>query len=643
MRGIIPTVAAIAIIILGGCSKPNGRLTEALERAGDNRTELETVLTHYADMPEKQAAARWLIANMPGHYGYEGSLLDSAETTLATIANLSTMTSLSDSVLEIWKHRNLHSLPRRPDLASITAKMLIENIDQAYAQWKKRKWNKRLSFEDFCEYILPYRIGDERLTNWRPVYDSIFAKRLDSLYNGDDVLEAVKIVSQLIDSLGPRAYNDQISSPYRDPLSLLTVRVGTCRDDCSRMVSAMRSCGIPVTIDHLMPSPEFGIGHTWISVLDIKSGLWLPYGYDQMPLTRDSIVTDGRVKGKVYRYMFERQRAPQSIPENVRIESNHSRVKDVTANYFGHNSVDVNCYGEGTPLLAAWTGGKFVIIGTGHRKGNKARFDDVEPGVILFPAIYKNDTISAAGYPFIVENDGTISVMRPDKKNNEKVSALRKIPLGWRKREWLDKRIMGMVIEVDADKRFLNSDTLVKISSPLDSSFRVFALANPIKAQYMRISPSVTGEIMLSELTLSESDDAKDTINFKIETPLAKHLSPKNLSDNNKLTYTEIPGSIKVIARIKMPSVIRRVELTARNDDNFIVEGREYELFWHDGSRGWQSAGRKVATERSVSFDVPKGAVCIVRCLTTGREEQPFIWRDGRQMFSLDLSKARYK
>lgn len=49
---------------------PDDYLEQALELAGDNRSELEAVLDHYKDEPEKLRAARYLIENMPGHYSY---------------------------------------------------------------------------------------------------------------------------------------------------------------------------------------------------------------------------------------------------------------------------------------------------------------------------------------------------------------------------------------------------------------------------------------------------------------------------------------------------------------------------------------------------------------------------------------------
>lgn len=91
-------------IRLTACSSyQDKRLEYALELAEENRQELEKVLKHYQDSPEKLAAAHFLI----------------------------------------------------------------QNIDLAFKVWKERPWNKNLCFEDFCELILPCRIANEKLSDWR--------------------------------------------------------------------------------------------------------------------------------------------------------------------------------------------------------------------------------------------------------------------------------------------------------------------------------------------------------------------------------------------------------------------------------------------------------------------------------------------
>lgn len=57
------------------------------------------------------------------------------------------------------------------DIYNVKADYLIENIDLAFEVWKK-PWSKQFSFDDFCEYILPYRSSNELIENWRkPLFD----------------------------------------------------------------------------------------------------------------------------------------------------------------------------------------------------------------------------------------------------------------------------------------------------------------------------------------------------------------------------------------------------------------------------------------------------------------------------------------
>ena len=71
-RGFFLTVT---IVLLAGCTSRSA-LENALNQAGSNRSELETVLKHYRTTdanPQKLYAAEYLIENMPGHYSYAGN------------------------------------------------------------------------------------------------------------------------------------------------------------------------------------------------------------------------------------------------------------------------------------------------------------------------------------------------------------------------------------------------------------------------------------------------------------------------------------------------------------------------------------------------------------------------------------------
>ena len=63
-----------ATLAVSSCQKTSIRQT--LEKAGENRRELETVLEHYKNEPLKEKAARFLLENMDGHFAHTGEAVD---------------------------------------------------------------------------------------------------------------------------------------------------------------------------------------------------------------------------------------------------------------------------------------------------------------------------------------------------------------------------------------------------------------------------------------------------------------------------------------------------------------------------------------------------------------------------------------
>ena len=181
---------SLSIVFFVSCeSAGDKRLDFALEQAGKNRIELEKVLNYYRNDSLKLEAARFLIRNMPGHGGYEDDRLDSVKAVMKAAVELNIGGYLPDSE---WKRKwigfNYRTLPKRPDIEYMSADYLIENIEQSFKVWEECPWAKNYSFDDFCEWVLPYRIGDEPLDNWRKMYYDRYKPLLDSLYTGNDMV-----------------------------------------------------------------------------------------------------------------------------------------------------------------------------------------------------------------------------------------------------------------------------------------------------------------------------------------------------------------------------------------------------------------------------------------------------------------------
>lgn len=96
----------------------------------------------------------------------------------------------------------------------IKAEFLIHHIDQAFEVFEKRSWNKYLPFDDFCELILPYRIGDEPLEEWRGWYRERYESILDSLYQGTDVVEATDRLGAYLRQEKDFRYSVELDLPH---------------------------------------------------------------------------------------------------------------------------------------------------------------------------------------------------------------------------------------------------------------------------------------------------------------------------------------------------------------------------------------------------------------------------------------------
>ena len=323
-------------IFLMACNSSNSkRLEQALLFAGENRGELEKVLTHYENNPEKLEAARFLIRNMPRWYGYEGWQLDSIKPVLI---QKDKGEAVSKEVIEKWQRVSFYSLPKVYDAKVITADYLIENIDLAFDVWKRYPWNRSLGFDDFCELILPYRIGDEPLSSWRKLYHDYYTAILDSAYQGDDVIEASKAVDEELKRVYYR-WDTDFNIPHQSADFLFYHRVGFCREACDVILYAMRACGIPAACEYFVYSPEYQHPHFWTTLRD-TTGKFIQFGFNEFEASRINPGSDGRKKGKVYRYCFGAQEEPFSgitTDEKVPVLFRDRFIKDVSANYYGEN------------------------------------------------------------------------------------------------------------------------------------------------------------------------------------------------------------------------------------------------------------------------------------------------------------------
>lgn len=566
-------------------------LEKVLRMAGTNRAELEKVLLYCKNDELKYRSAVYLIKNMPGHFSYslsgEDELLKNGLAKMYKVGRVSSEGLMSNIKCN---RRKLY------DVENITSSFLNENIDAAVTAYRERPWNRTLPFEDFCELLLPYRVGTEPLQSWRSQYKEKYSYILDSLYLGSDPIEAVNSV---YNSLNGQLfmYYPSFNLPNLGPEFFMENRIGGCREICDFTLYLLRALGLPVATDFYNQQNI----HSWNVVRDIN-GEYVQFLFDRFggnEAVRGG--GDGRTKGKVWRQHFS---SPYVI--------------DVTSDYFPENVYKVKCclglpgrrVGLGMFVNAHW-----YSVFQGVSSVNSVSYYNIEPGTVYIAIDEQNKTIS---YPFVPQFDGAISYFEPDVKKLRNVVVKRKLRVTNYLRSRM-KEVDGTTLwGLDDDSGVM--DHLGSLYSSI-SNDEVLDV-NGGEYDYLIIKPNQSGYVCLAELMVISDDGS-----------IVEYQGASEMCDGDPLSYYEQSGSVAL--RFKRRSKIKTVVWTPKNDDNFVRVGDRYELFYQNGKKGWVSLGVQEAKSNSLVYEnAPSNALFWLHNKDRGRAEEVFYINDeGEQVF----------
>ncbi len=640
-------ISLLLVSSLCGCKgNADAELERALDKAGRNRDNLERVLSYYNGDPEKYAATRWLIVNLPGHYGYEGEQIDSVQALLHSLLQYTVNFSFPDSTIRKWRNFSHSSLPRVYDIRNISSDYIIENIDMAYDDWKNRPWNKDLSFDDFCEKLLAYRLGDERITSWRKMYRDYYMPKLDSLYQGNDVIEATRALYSVVMSDG-WIYNNELALPHRDATDLFATHVGNNRDQCDFLTYVMRSCGIPVSVETVIVSPDDGYVYQWVSVYDPLEKRSIPFSYKELEPSRDRSVWNYKKRGKVYRICFSEQaeqRTRLAMIRSLSVRLNNPFFKDVTSEYFGHNTIEVPVQNDkGTVYAALYAPERWMAIDAGKASDGKAVFHDLEPGVMFVPARLAGRKFEPCGYPFIYNPDGEVTMLIPDTTETIRMTLDRVRPLGYIERERLSDDVIGMVFEGSMESSFsFMPDTIDVITDTVFSGKHVMHPSSDLRYKYIRVTAPENRTLVISEIMAFTDMERNEPVKMEIITDVPARNAKECATDGSITKSFTAPADMRsVVFRLDNAAKLKTIVFYPRTTGNFIKEYTPYTLYYLDGPNGWQSLGTKTSSFDGLEFDGPANALYRIEEEGSRGVEQVFVVRNGKQMFSVDFGDLR--
>ena len=649
-KSIYALFATVTLVAFSGCSRENRILRYTLKTAGANKTELKAVLNHYKETdpnPEKLAAARYLILNMGGHFSYKtDSIKAYYELALNVFNSGLSVDEQRDSIRKVCYSRfNKSTRGTIPDQKIITSKFLIHNIDQAYDQWKNRPWSKHLSFDDFCEWLLPYKESEhQELDNWRDAFASYFSDSINKFTYTDEkentVYHTIDVVrNEINNKVIPHIYWASSNGiAFLSTETMLNMTFGSCADYVALGVLGFRSLGLPAVVDNV---PEWGrnsSGHTWYVFLDDRgreqatiNSLIMPagmqfYPYERIPkVYRHTYainwrIADYRAKSK-YKHPF--------IVTSKDVTHLYNRTSDfvVPVNRWSDKNRKKIKIKEKFAYLAMFNGQytDWQVIDFGEIKHGKAYFNNVGRNMLYIVLGFDGRGLKPVSSPFILDKSGSIHFIDDcEKKTKQPITLFRKYYKSYNDVMQRNK-LIGAQIQYADKPDFSDSHTVLTIDDVNIPDKLVLKDVDAHKYWRYLAADGTNGSI--AELAFYN----QDTIQI-IGTPICSENdenAARNAFDNNWLTNYETPWDKPDGAWVGMcfndkvsPKYVRVVP---RGDGNDIIPGDVYELkFFVNGK--WISAGKQNAVDNCLIFEnIPVGSLMWLSDLSQGKEERPFL------------------
>lgn len=604
------------------------------------------VLSHYQNDSLKSQATRFLLDNMADHCSPEGTAMDEFAMTLSGMKGKNSMKKLSQT----WEHT-----PRKTEVVMeqdsnvVDYTFLVDNIDDAFTVWKSAPWAKDISFEHFCEYVLPYRVKDERLCRgWRKELRDCYGSMI---YGVDDMKEAFEI---LYDTIMNSVELSNPHCPYAmDVLTLNSIKKATCNQRCVLLTSVLRAFAIPAAIDVV---PMWGNysdkGHSWVSLVR-ENGDTFTVFENERTAKRFNKLDASRFKN---RYKVSPQ---DKCPFDVLTEKKAAKIYRLQYRHindcFGNPkslqdpfAQDVSdCYGltaqvhigqnatKDMFLCAFRSGANWTPIAKIEEDGGKGIFRNVGNDIVYVVVKYDGKRLVAVGSPFLVKDNAVCKTFSPKAESTRDVTLLRKYPLcSYMTDLW--GYMKGATFEGANNPNFHDPSILARISTmPFgETSLKVDNIG---KFRYLRYKTSKTSRMALAELHFFTTDANGGFKELKGRTICEDMDSSKvHLVYDGDLS-TGIGGKtteywVGLDLGEGNDCKVDSIAFAPTSDTNSVEAGHLYELHYFD--RGWKLLGRKVSNGNSISFaNVPSDAILLLKDRTKGKEERIFEYKDGRQIW----------
>lgn len=647
-KSIYALFATFLFVAFSGCSKDDIYLHYALKAAGKNKSELKTVLKHYRTVdkdPEKLKAAKYLIANMPAHYSYRDTILAEKfyDAAIGILQTDLTPEQQRDSI-RLISYRDYPFMTNKivSDVKVMKADYLIYCIDFSFEQWRTRPWSKHLTFEEFKEWILPYKIEDcQSLDYWMDTLTYHFSDRLRRMENPTDQQQTIYLVldsvrDEIVCDIKPRVlWGEDNGYKLLSSKVMPYMTYGTCEDYVNLGILTFRSLGLPAIKDEVPVWGRNHEGHTWFIMLSDRGRIltadnciiypvgWPFYPYERFP--------------KIWRTSFTINRRVVEYRSKAKYVHPFELCKfDVTDQYYKTSDLEIELNEDVKlkdkyvyiAMIKNHSGPEWEILDFGKVRNNKAKFSKIGRNILYCVLGFDGQQLVPASNPFIVKKDGNVEYVSCDKDKTIDINLRRKYYQSYNVVN-MRRRMLGGMFQCSDSPDFKDAVTLYTIEDTDLPYLIKMNVSRPYR--YWRYMSPDDSWGSISEVSFHDAQGNK-IAGKGIANKEAGQDAIERAYDGNLLSNFEInqPNGNWVGMDMGKPIVVEYASVSPRSDDNDICPGNEYELFFFNGIK-WKSIGYQIADSNTLFYDhVPVNTLLWLRNYTRGNDERPFIIRaDG--------------
>jgi len=389
---------------------------KVINNSGINRTEYLKAIVEFQNPEDslKQKALYYLISNISSHYYAHCNIIDSSgkvynidfqkysDSSYTLIYNYLKLAYKKSGRLKVENDKFLM------DINNINHNLLINSVSDGFKTWKSGYYKgNKYSFNTFCEYILPYRVSNEPMEDYREFFNNLYGNEIKNYTTtGKDIISLSGYIHYLVKNTIKygKQYEFDCNLPKLE--ELIKRGEGNYRQLSVFEVEALRTFGIASALDYSPLFANSSGGYYW-PVIFLPKGNNIPLLHDNNTLAK--LTSKGKLP-KVFRRIYYDDTTTLFRKKNKKLKTprflGNFNYKDVTDIYIDTKNVNITFKDTSYKYvyLSVFNDGRWQPVHWAEiKEDSTATFTKMGLNIIYLPSIYDTSgCVLPSGEPFVL-------------------------------------------------------------------------------------------------------------------------------------------------------------------------------------------------------------------------------------------------